>query len=457
MGGVGGGRMSQTVGKHAVVVGAGMAGLAAAKALSAHFDRVSVLERDSSPSKPEARPGAPQARHLHVLLAGGLKALEQLFPDFERELEEAGATRLRLCLQNRVERPGFDSFPLRDIGFDLMSMSRPLIEFAVRRRVERVRNVALISGCRVGAIVASSDRVGVAAVRYDDDTGGGKEIAADLVVDASGRGALTLAFLESAGFPKVEETEIGIDQAYSTALFEIPPDQTPDWGIFLHSATAPASSRSAFASAIEGGAWIVSLGGNHGDAPPGDPEGFMAFVKGLRTSTLYDAIKGARRVGDISRFLLPASVRRHFEKLERYPRALIPIGDAVCRFNPVFGQGMSVAAQEAVLLDRLLAGRSGSVDPLDGLAPEYFANIQGALAAPWTTAEYDFVYPMTRGQRPPDFTRRMQYTGALMRLAVEDASVHRLLYEVNHLLKPATMLRAPEIASRVAALMAAPA
>ena len=449
--------MSQPLGNHAVVVGAGIAGLVAAKALSAHFDRVTILERDASPAKPQSRQGAPQDRHLHALLAGGLKAIEQFFPDFERELEEAGAVRLRLGLQNKVERPGFDSFPLRDLGFDIMSMSRPLIEFLVRRRVEQASNIALKSDCRVSALVASADGASVAGVSYDSEAGKAEELAADLVVDASGRGALTLAFLERAGFSKVEETEIGIDQAYSTATFEISPSDAPDWGVFLHLPSAPSSGRGAFASQVEGGAWVVSLGGNHGDAPPGDADGFMAFVKGLRTPTLYDAIKDAKRVGDISRFVLPASIRRHFEKLERFPRGLIPMGDAICRFNPVFGQGMTVAAQEAVVLDRLLSQRSRSGDPLDGLAPEYFASLQAILAAPWATAESDFVYPKTRGRRPPEFERRMQFTGALMRLAVEDAAVHKLLYEVNHLLKPSALLRAPEIAGRVSALMAAPA
>jgi 2-polyprenyl-6-methoxyphenol hydroxylase-like FAD-dependent oxidoreductase len=314
-----------------------------------------------------------------------------------------------------------------------------------------------MSGCRVSSIVASPDGASAAGVRYDSGAGKAQEITADLIVDASGRGALTLAFLERAGFPKVEETEIGIDQAYSTATFEISQSHTPDWGVLLHLPSAPSSGRGAFASQVEGGAWVVSLGGNHGDAPPGDADGFMAFVKGLRTSTLYDAIGQAKRVGDISRFILPASIRRHFEKLERFPRGLIPMGDAICRFNPVFGQGMTVAAQEAVALDRLLAERSSSRDPFDGLALEYFANLQSILAAPWTTAESDFVYPKTRGRRPPEFERRMQFTAALMRLAVEDACVHKLLYEVNHLLKPSTLLGDPEIARRASALMTAPA
>jgi hypothetical protein len=186
----------------------------------------------------------------------------------------------------------------------------------------------------------------------------------------------------------------------------------------------------------------------HGDSPPGDIGGFLEFAKSLRTSTVHDAIEGARRVGEIVRFLLPASVRRHFEQLARFPRGLIMIGDAICRFNPIFGQGMSVAAQEAVVLNRLLEARTGSSDPLDGLAQEYFGAIQGILASPWAVAESDFVYPQTRRRRPADLEQRMKYRSALTKLAAEDASVHKLLMQVRHLLQPQSALLDQPIRSR---------
>ena len=195
--------------------------------------------------------------------------------------------------------------------------------------------------------------------------------------------------------------------------------------------------------------------GNHGDAPPGDIEGFIAFAKTLRTATVYNAIRNAKHVGEIARFGLPASIRRHFEKLEVFPRGLIPIADSLCRFNPVFGQGMSVAAQEACVLARLLASRSGLPDPLDGLALAFFAEVQGLLEAPWATAESDFAYPKTRGDRPVDLDKRLQFGGALTRLAAEDPAVHRLVAEVNSLVRPQSALRDPELRSRVNELMAA--
>ena len=158
---------------------------------------------------------------------------------------------------------------------------------------------------------------------------------------------------------------------------------------------------------MEGGRWIVSLAERHGDATPRDLEGFIAFTKTLRKPTIYEAIRTAKPLGDIARYNFPASVWRHFDRLDRFPRGLIPLGDSVCRFNPIFGQGMSVAAMEAVALGRLLGSRAARSDPLDGLAAQYLTDIQDCLEAPWATATTDFVYPQTRGERPPDLEERL--------------------------------------------------
>jgi len=433
-----------------------MGGLAAAKALSTHFDQVTVLERDSLPLDATPRQGTPQARHLHALLAGGLVALNELLPGIETDLEQAGA--IRLTPQSlRMDRPGFDPYPQRDLGLSWLSMSRPMLEFVTRQAVRRQKNIELLGGCRVTEFLASPDGSAVSGVRYDASDGSSNTISADLVVDASGRGMMTLGALENMGFSKTGETEIGIDMAYSTAIFEQPVDAPSAWKGVIILPWAPRDNRGGFLSPIENNLWIVSVGANHGDAPPGDMEGFLEFTKSLRTPTVYDAIKNAKPIGPIIRYLLPSSVRRHFETVQRFPRGLLPIGDAICRFNPVFGQGMSVAAQEAVILDRLLKARSTDADPLDGLAAVFFAEIQGVLETPWGIATSDFIYPKTRGERPANFEQRMQFNLGLVRLGAEDASVQKLLVEVNHLLKPQSALRTPEISERVVKLMATPA
>ena len=444
------------IGKHTVVIGAGMAGLAAAKAVVPYFERVTVLERDALPDAPRPRAGTPQCRHTHVLLAGGCQALEQLFPGLVQDLKQAGAVTVQISRDFRFERPGYDPFPQRDLGIEIMCQSRPLLERICRRRLEEEANVEILPRSRVLELIPISDERGVAAVRYERDDGETAEIAADLVVDASARAAPTLTLLERIGRPPPAQDEIGIDIAYSTAIFEIP-DEPPAWAALNHVPAAPEFGRGGLAMPIEGGRWTVSVGGVHGDAPPGDIEGLRAFARTFRTPTLYDAIVKAKPVAEVARFNFPCSVRRHFERIEHFPHGLVPLGDSVCRFNPVFGQGMSVAAQEAVLLGRLLSARRESSDPLAGLAESFLSEIQPWLESPWGVAVQDFVYPQTRGERPPDLAGKFQFGVGLTRLMMEDPAVHKLGVEVMHLLKPQSALRTPDLVARVKALMAAAA
>jgi 2-polyprenyl-6-methoxyphenol hydroxylase-like FAD-dependent oxidoreductase len=224
----------------------------------------------------------------------------------------------------------------------------------------------------------------------------------------------------------------------------------------IHRAAAD-SGRGAFLFPIENNRWHVNLNAVHGETPPDDLQDFIAFARTLRTPTIHDAIKDAAAVGPIYRFGLPCSVRRRFEALQSFPERLLPIGDAICRFNPAFGQGMSVVAQQVGVLKQLLDARAGAGQPLDGLAQAFFTAIQDVLAAPWSAAENDFIYPKTRGECPANFQQRLNYSGALMKVAAEDADVHRTLFEVNNLVKPPSALRGPQIAKQVAAMMAASA
>jgi 2-polyprenyl-6-methoxyphenol hydroxylase-like FAD-dependent oxidoreductase len=217
------------------------------------------------------------------------------------------------------------------------------------------------------------------------------------------------------------------------------------------------SGRGAFLFPIENNRWHVGLNGVHGETPPDDVQDFIAFASTLRTPTIYDAIKDATAAGPIYRFGLPCSVRRRFEALSNFPGRLLPLGDVICRFNPAFGQGMSVVAQEVAVLKLLLDARAGAAGPLDGLAQAFFAAIQDVLAAPWSVAEYDFIYSKTRGECPANFQQRLKYSNALQQIAAEDAAVHRIMAEVNNLVKPPSALRDPQIANRVTALMAASA
>jgi 2-polyprenyl-6-methoxyphenol hydroxylase-like FAD-dependent oxidoreductase len=443
------------IGKDAIVVGAGIGGLTTAGALADFFEHVVVLERDALPQQAEVRAGTPQARHVHLLLGGGQRALSALFPCFEDDLARADAVPLRAGLDLRMERPGYDPFPQRDLGWLTYAQSRAQIEFTVRERVSALANVTLRDRCRVETLVADDGRRAVTGVQCVDASGRHDRLAADLVVECSGRGDLTLALLASLGYPRPDVTTLGVDIAYSTAIFAIPDDAPADWKSVFTLPGLGKGSRGALLAPLEGRRWIVTTAGRHGDNPPGDVAGFMEFLRTFRTSTIATAVAQAKLLGDIVRFRFPESINRHYDRLRTFPKGLLVLGDAICRFNPVYGQGMSVAAMEAHALKGLLATYAKDADPLGGLASAFFAEAAALIETPWMQAAIpDLVHPEARGERPPDFELTLKIAAAFTKLAARDPAVHKLTAEVGNLLKPRAAYFDPALMQRVQAVMA---
>jgi len=444
--------MAARIGKQAVVVGAGLAGLTAARSLADFFERVVVLENDALPNEASHRPGTPQSRHIHALLAGGLQALSRLFPGFVKSLSQAGAVRLRMGYDDRIELPGYDPFPQRDLGISIYGMTRPLLEFTVRKRLGEYRNVEIRESCRAQKFITGD--AAVTAVRCENSDGRTETLKADLVVDASGHGSLTEALLNSIGWPLPEETWIGVDLGYTTALFDIPDGAPPDWMGVRTLAHYPHNKRAAILP-VEGKRWMLTLAGRYDEKPPGDLDGCLMFAQQLRTPTVYNAIRQAKPVSEIARFVFKGSCWRHFERLEKLPQGLLPFGDAICRFNPIYGQGMGVAALEADVLNRLLAAQSAGGDGLAGLAAAFFSEVERLIDTPWWTAAMpDFSDPRTEGQRPSDFEDTLKFYAALLKLAAQDSAIHKLFIEVQNLLKPRSTYRDPELVRRVQGVMA---
>jgi 2-polyprenyl-6-methoxyphenol hydroxylase-like FAD-dependent oxidoreductase len=203
---------------------------------------------------------------VHALLLSGQRALSELFPGFEQDLARAGAVPLRVGLDLRMERPGYDPFPQRDLGWCSYALSRPTIERTVRSRVEAQPNTTLRQRCRVQEILATPNGEAVTGVRYENANGESEIIAADLVVDASGRGASTLSLLKSIGRPPPEETTIGIDLGYATCVFAVPDDAPTDWKGVMTFGQAPRDSRGGLMLPLEGDRWMTTIGSS--TAPP---------------------------------------------------------------------------------------------------------------------------------------------------------------------------------------------
>src|ERR1700722_1957864 len=382
--------------------------------------------------------------------AGYTSAVVTLGPAFAKP----ACNRAGLRRDMRLELPGFDPFPQRDLGYNQFALSRPVLERICRHRVEQELNIEIRPRARVTEVIASPDNTGATGVRFEDVRGAAGSLAADLIVDASGRISLTQGFLEAIGWQKTSTVEIGMDQAYSTLVFEKPEDATTDWRVVLPAAAPRNSSRHGVLFPMEGGRWSVSLAENNGKAPPGDVDGFMEFLASFRMPTIHRALRSAKRIGDIARFRMPCSVRCGYDRLDRFPRGVIPLGDSACRFPPIFGQGMSVAAQECCVLAGLIESRRWRIDPLDGLAEAYLKEIQPLLETPWSHAMSDLAYRETRGERPPDLEQRLKYGRALLQLAAGDPEIDRIVSEVRALLRPFSALREPKLARRVEALLA---
>jgi 2-polyprenyl-6-methoxyphenol hydroxylase-like FAD-dependent oxidoreductase len=450
---------SHKLGKRAVVIGAGIGGLAAAGALAGYFERVDVLERDHLAATVGSRSGTPQDRHPHGLLAGGLEALDRIFPNFKRDLAAAGAVPVTFARDVQLERPDVGVLPKRDFGISVLCATRPLIELVLRRRAEAIANITLRPGSRVTGMVPAADGAGTRGARFVNGSDRSEILEADLVLDASGRGAPTLTLLDALGWDRPQMTEVGVDISYATVVVEIAPGATADWKLVL---TLPDPPRGVFHSVMvpteDGRRIIVIADHSRTGAWIETWDDFLEASRALITPTLSNALRYAQPPDGIRHYRFPVSTWKHFERLPRLPRGVLPVADSFCRFNPIHAQGMSSAAKQACLLRDALRRAAAEPDPIEAVQAGFMAEVASVLETPWTmSTSADLAFPETRGERPDNFAEARQFEAALFRAAVADPIVHRAMMEVGQLLQPRDRLHQPDIMRRIEAVPVATA
>lgn len=434
-------------GDHAVVLGAGMAGLLAARVLAMRFPRVTLIERDELPEseipqgEPVLRPGIPQSRHAHILWSRGVELIELMLPGVTDRLVAAGAGLFDSPRDFLWLSPADWFGPVT--GARVLLASRELLDSTVRAEVLRNPRVRVRSGATATGLLAGPDGRTVTGVELR----GGERLAARLVVDATGRASKAPAWLAALGHPVPAVTRYDSHLGYTSRYFKIPEDSGRRWqGMYVQG--RPELPRGGVLMPLDGNRWLVTLVGNGEHAPPAREEEFLPFARSLRSPALYDAIRDAVPLSSPTAFRNTMNEWRHYERLERWPAGFVVLGDAACRVNPVYGHGMTVAALAA----EALAKEIRTLDPeqIAAASRRIQRRTLAAAAVPWQIAtSEDMRYPVTEGPPPDRATRILQrYMSRVMAGANTDQAIASRFFGVlsltrppGTLLDPLTMLR----------------
>ena len=429
-------------GEHAVVIGASMGGLVAAAALAENFDRVTVIDRDELPNEPAHRRGVPQSKHAHGFQPGGLYALDDLLPGFHDELIAAGGYSGDTA-NDASWYIGGGRLARTVAGVPGVGFTRPFLEYHVRERVKALRGVTIRDRAEARSLLTAPDargRVRVTGVVIEQ-TDTVEELLADLVVDAAGKVSKLPGWLRELGYPVPAEEYVHCKMAYVSRRWRlrdgaldgdvitvIAPAETPQFGVAI---------------AQEDGTHIVTLGALLDGAPERSDAAYLAFARGLPDRRIADALEGAEPVTDYQPSHFPYSRRRRYDKLAAFPPGLLALGDSIAAFNPMYGQGMSVAALEAVALRDLL-----SRGPLNARA--FFKRAHRIEDVAWKISTGgDLRFDEVEGKRTPDMKIMNGYLDRLTLAARTDPVLSaQFLRVAGFVERPETFFK-PSIVRRV--------
>jgi 2-polyprenyl-6-methoxyphenol hydroxylase-like FAD-dependent oxidoreductase len=424
------------LGERAVVCGAGMGGLLAARVLSDFYGTVTVVERDTLPDAAEQRRGVPQGRHFHVLWSRGAEELARLFPGIHDDLIAAGAevcddgdlSRVSIRVAgHELSRDGKFSDPS---AVKLHLLSRPLLESHLRQRVRAIDNVEILDGHDfVDPIAADPHRVTGANI-VDRGTGAKRELTADLLVDAMGRSARTPAFLDDLGYGRPVAERSTTNANYTSLQMRIPEGIIKERMTFV--VPEPKKPTGGAFSVYEHDTWIFTLTRLADNEPPNDLTGMIRMATQFAPPALLRALKRGEPIGEISVFRYPGAIWRRYDQMDRFPAGFLVFGDAICSTNPIYGQGMTVAALEATALVDCLA------DGSDDLARRFFAAAAEHIGPMWASNQFNDLY-MDSGN--PDHAASQQlldFRETVLSAAESSPALTEKLYRSMNLVDPPT-------------------
>lgn len=438
---------------NAVVIGGSVGGLLAARAMSEHFSKVTILERDRFGEQVGPRAGVPQGAHIHAVLTRGRDLLEEMLPGIVDEVIGDGAIMID-HVNDRQRLASYGWQPRFPSELRMLLVSRPLLEFHIRRRVAALENVSIEDGSWVQNLTEKGDRISGVVVTPVDEADDERVIEADLVVDASGRSSNAHEWLEELGYGKVTEMLVDAKWGYASRFFETPEPWPYDWKLInmwpqIRREDAQ-KTRGGVLCPQDGGRCIVTLVGNAGDTPPRDEVGFLAFAESLISSEIAQFIRNAKPIGPISVSRSTVNKWRRYDQLERKPEGFIVIGDAVAAFNPVYGQGMSCAALEAQALHKALVDWEAAGAPdLKGFAPAAQVKVVETGTFPWgASTGSDSLVEGCEGATPPPAEARA-YVERVVALGATENEFVLKFEEMANLVRDNKWMFDPEVKKTV--------
>jgi flavin-dependent dehydrogenase len=367
---------------HAVVIGASIAGLAAAQVLTEHFAQVTIIDRDYLPENATYRRGVPQAHHAHTLLPQGQLALEGLFPGLVEELLDKGAVAVDASQEIAFYQGGQWHTPRARKNYVTLGLSRPLLETTIYGRVAEHPQVRILEGYEALGLRVDEQGMRVTGVHIRDRNDpqlAESELEADVVVDASGRGSQAVQWLESLGYTPPEETTINAFTGYASRMYRPPEGFAADWKYMYIRPTPPEDTRGGVIIPIEGDRWHVSLFGLEGDYPPTDGAEFLSWTRDMPAQELYEALKDAEPLTKPYGYRRTENRLRHYDRLPRYLEGFLVIGDAVYTLNPLYAMGITAAALSTQALAESLEAQHGEST---GLARAFQKRLRQAVDRP---------------------------------------------------------------------------
>lgn len=427
-------------GRRAVVMGGGLTGMFAAAALRGAVDEILVIESDTLPDGPIPRKGLPQAGHVHLLWSGGVRAAEALIPGITDQWLAAGARRIPIPTGMVGLSPQGWFRRWRTETHFLIACSRDLLDSVVRTQVLADHGVKVLPRTRAEGLVGGPARI--TGVRVSAD-GREQVLEADFVVDATGRGSRAPQFLQNLGVAGLEERTLDLGLVYASRLFRAPEgaDEFPVVNVQAD-ARATRPGQSAAILPIEGNRWLVTAAGTRGGEPTDKAEDFIGFTRGLRDPIIGNLLSHLEPLSDVTISRSTRNRRRYFEKIRQWPERFVVVGDAVAAFNPIYGHGMSVAAQGAVTLQSL-AGDRGITST--GLARRVQRAIARPVSGAWNLAlGQDVFYPGVEGGAPNAADRLLaRYVDHLLKTSCGSFTMTKQFTDVTSLERPATHLLKP--------------